>query len=277
MSPFKLTEPSCISFSGGRTSAYMLWRFIEANNGLPDDCIVTFANTGKEAEETLEFVRDCGKYWDVPIVWLEFTPAEKPKDRFKVVDFDAAARNGEPFEALIRLRKKLPNPVARFCTKDLKIIPIGGYLLSIGHTETLSGGEQMAVVGIRADEMRRAAKHPPHRRPLVAAGVTKETVSQFWAEQPFDLGLPNINGVTPHGNCDLCYLKGAGLIESLILEKPSRADWWARMEQVIVSDGRAGNRWRTDRPTYEQMQVIAREQGQLDLAGDETIPCFCGD
>ena len=65
---FKLTEPSCISFSGGRTSAYMLWRFIDANDGLPDDCIVTFANTGKEAEETLEFVRDCGKYWGVPIV-----------------------------------------------------------------------------------------------------------------------------------------------------------------------------------------------------------------
>ena len=44
MDVFKLTEPSCISFSGGRTSAYMLWRFIEANDDLPDDCIVTFAN-----------------------------------------------------------------------------------------------------------------------------------------------------------------------------------------------------------------------------------------
>lgn len=273
---FKLTEPSCISFSGGRTSAYMLWRFIDANDGLPDDCIVTFANTGKEAEETLKFVRDCGKYWDVPIVWLEYQNKPAGKDCFKVVDFDTAARDGEPFEEIIGRYGKLPNPAQRWCTNKLKILPISAYLLSLGITESLAEGHRLSIVGIRADEQRRAAKIEPHRRPLVAAGVTKETVSQFWAEQPFDLGLPNINGVTPHGNCDLCYLKGAGLITSLIEQNPSRADWWARMERSIGGDGNA-NRWRTDRPTYGQMQIIAREQGQLDLAGDETIACFCGD
>ena len=255
----------------------MLWRFIDANDGLPDDCVVTFANTGKEAEETLEFVRDCGKYWDVPIVWLEYAWAEETKDRFKVVDFDTAARNGEPFEALIHAKKYLPNPVARFCTIEMKIKTIARYLVAQCVTEDMESAEAMSIVGIRADEQRRAAKIEPHRRPLVAAGVTKETVSQFWAEQPFDLGLPNVNGVTPHGNCDLCYLKGANLIESLILEKPSRADWWARMERECPATRQSGARWRNDRPTYEQMQIIAREQGQLDLAGDETIACFCGD
>lgn len=273
---FALTEPSCISFSGGRTSAYMLWRFIEANDGLPDDCIVTFANTGKEAEETLEFVRDCGKYWNVPIVWLEFKWAEKGKDRFKVVDFETASRNGEPFSEIINQYGKLPNPATRWCTKELKIVPISAYLLSLGIVGSLAEGHRLSIVGIRADEQRRAAKIEPERRPLVAAGATKETVSQFWAEQPFDLGLPNVNGVTPHGNCDLCYLKGASLIKSLVEERPSRADWWAEMEESISGDG-LGNRFRTDRPSYRQMQIIAREQGQLDLAGDETIPCFCGD
>jgi 3'-phosphoadenosine 5'-phosphosulfate sulfotransferase (PAPS reductase)/FAD synthetase len=276
-SPFILTEPACISFSGGRTSAYMLWRFIDANGGLPDDCVVTFANTGKEAEETLEFVRDCGKYWDVPIVWIEYRWAKETKDRWKVVDFETAARNGEPFEELIHAKKYLPNPVTRFCTIELKIRPMANYLFSIGLCEKRSHGENMAIVGIRADEQRRAAKIPPHRRPLVAAGVTKKTVSQFWAEQPFDLGLPNINGVTPHGNCDLCFLKGASLVESLIEEDPSRADWWARMEREVGASKKSGGVWRKDRPTYAQMQIIARDQGQLNLAGDESIPCFCGD
>jgi hypothetical protein len=49
MNPFLINEPTCISFSGGRTSAYMLYRKLEANNmTLPSDEIVCFANTCKE-------------------------------------------------------------------------------------------------------------------------------------------------------------------------------------------------------------------------------------
>jgi hypothetical protein len=61
---------------------------------------------------------------------------------------------------------------------------------------------------MRADEQRRAAKIADKSRiPLVTAGITKEDVGAFWRAQPFDLGLPNNNGVTMHGNCDLCFLK----------------------------------------------------------------------
>jgi predicted phosphoadenosine phosphosulfate sulfurtransferase len=47
MNPYLIKEPTCISFSGGRTSAFMLHKILEANNGLPDEAIVCFANTGK--------------------------------------------------------------------------------------------------------------------------------------------------------------------------------------------------------------------------------------
>ena len=68
--PFIIDEPTCISFSGGRTSAYMLWRVLQSNNGLLDDAIVCFANTGKEDEATLQFVHDCETQWNVKIHWL---------------------------------------------------------------------------------------------------------------------------------------------------------------------------------------------------------------
>ena len=99
--PFKIDGPTCISFSGGRTSAYMLHRVLESNGGLPVEALVCFANTGKECEETLDFVRDCSVNWQVPITWVEYAAAEETKDRYKLVTFDTASRDGEPFEALI--------------------------------------------------------------------------------------------------------------------------------------------------------------------------------
>ena len=93
--PFKIDSPTCISFSGGRTSAYMLWRVLQSNHGLPDETIVCFANTGKEDEATLRFVDRCSKEWNVPINWVEYAEAEQTKDRFRVVTFETASRNGE--------------------------------------------------------------------------------------------------------------------------------------------------------------------------------------
>jgi hypothetical protein len=250
--PFIITEPTCISFSGGRTSSYLLWRVLQSNNGLPEDAIVCFANTGKEEEATLEFVRDCGINWGVKIHWIEYTDAEKTKDRFKVVDFETASRNGEPFEQLIIKKKYLPNPVTRFCTIEL---------------------------GIRADEMRRAAKVDRSRVPLVTAGITAGDVGQFWKEHSFDLKLSNIGGKTLHGNCDLCFLKGGNIILSLIAEKPERAVWWAKMETMVQSSKLAigdGGRFRNDRPSYASMAKFTDEQAKL-FTDEESIACFCGD
>jgi 3'-phosphoadenosine 5'-phosphosulfate sulfotransferase (PAPS reductase)/FAD synthetase len=278
--PYKIDSPTCISFSGGRTSGYMLFKVLEAHQmSLPDEAIVCFANTGKEDEATLRFVQECSKRWGIHINWIEYAIDEPG---FKLVNYETASRNGEPFKKIIIKRNFLPNPIARFCTVELKIQPEIKYLKSLGWTDWDS------MVGIRADEQRRVAKikanpsggksGPERIMPLADAGITKDDVGKFWRSQEFDLGLPNNNGVTMHGNCDLCFLKGGAQILSLIQEKPERAIWWASMEDTITNAKiKNGGRFRSDRPSYAEMLKFSQEQKDMFDPNEEAISCFCGD
>ena len=273
MNPFLTNGPTCISFSGGRTSGYMLYRILEAHQmSLPSDTYVCFANTGKEEEATLRFIQRCSDEWNVDIHWVEYTNDEP---RFKKVTFETASRNGEPFEELIKKRQYLPNPVTRFCTSELKIRTINKYLRSIGwedHTETEDW------IGIRADEPRRAAKIADKARiPLATSGVTVSDVGRFWASQTFDLELPTINGRTMHGNCDLCFLKPGAQIVSLIQQKPERAIWWSKMEALALASKPSGASFRKDRPGYASMLQFTQEQINMFDPNEEGIACFCGD
>lgn len=285
MNPYALRGKTVVSFSGGRTSAYMLRQVLDANED-HGDLVVLFANTGKEHPATLDFVQDCSDRWGVPITWLEFRDDDVG---FAVVDFASASRNGEPFEALIRKRSYLPNPVTRFCTIDLKIRIIHKYLRSLGLSTEDEPVDMMT--GIRADEPRRVvkirhrkstseSKHATMVMPLADAGVGVQDVTNFWQAQPFDLMLPTINGRTLEGNCDLCFLKGAKQVYSIIASDRSKAEWWARMERTAVaSTSITGNGalFRFDRPSYQQMLDYSDTQFDMFADQDEAIACFCGD
>jgi len=53
----------------------------------------------------------------------------------------------------------------------------------------------------------------------------------FWQAQPFDLQLANINGSTPLGNCDGCFLKSEANRAALARDYPQRFQWWADLER----------------------------------------------
>lgn len=227
--PFRIEGPASVSFSGGRTSAFMLWRILEAHNGkLPSDVVVTFANTGKERDETLRFVHECEVRWNVKVHWLEWCK-EKPK--FQEVGYNSASRHGEPFAELIRNKSYLPNWQARFCTQHLKVEVLTGFAQSVGWKP----GSYTEVIGLRYDEGMRVLKGIANAEkfgrkcvyPLSKAKITKPNVMAFWAVQPFDLGLEPWEG-----NCDLCFLKGRGIRKRIIRDDPSRADWWAEQERL---------------------------------------------
>lgn len=282
--PFKIDGPTCLSFSGGRTSAYMLWRVLQSNT-LEDILrwlVVCFSNTGKEAEETLVFVDRCAVEWGVPIQWLEYRDNETG---YALVDFAAASRDGEPFEALIRKKGYLPNPVTRFCTSELKIRPVYRWLRDSGR---IGDGLDM-LIGMRADEPERVAKIRAGRHsesvaienmvPLADAGVSKQDVGAFWRSQPFDLELLTVNGRTLEGNCDLCFLKPPAQRMSLMAAKPKSPVWWIQMESLALAlaSKPSGARFTKDGPSYAELARFAADQRDMFDPDEEAIPCFCGD
>jgi 3'-phosphoadenosine 5'-phosphosulfate sulfotransferase (PAPS reductase)/FAD synthetase len=246
-----------------------------------------------EHPATLKFVKDCSDHWGVDIAWLELgdyyedgvyekgVHKGKPilKSTTVEVTFDTASRKGEPFSRLIEKRSYAPNPVARFCTSELKVRRMRDYLNEI------DTGSWVQFIGIRADEPRRVHKmkgkmEEGHERhlPLFHDGVTKQEVGGFWKVHPFDLELPNHNGTTDLGNCTLCFLKGFKKKLSIVQRNPDLADWWIDQEAKLSEKVGTGAFFRSDQPSYADMKRMA--QGQHDLFADyddEDIACFCGD
>ena len=280
--PYKIEGPALISFSGGRTSAFMLWNILQAHGGvLPDDIYVTFANTGKEAPETLDFVHEVEQKWGVKIYWLElYFGEERPVYRTKIVDYETASRNGEPFEALLDRRQYLPNPVTRFCTSELKIKVMSRFMRKLqGYKNWYN------VIGLRYDEPRRVASALKQYEawtnitPMNDAKHTVKDVIKFWEQQNFDLNLTNFGGKTLAGNCDLCFLKGKDTKVKLLQERPEMADWWIKQEQKFGDQ--AGATFRKDGPTYIDLLDISKQpaykQKNLFDDFDEQMTCFCHD
>ncbi len=280
-----------VSFSTGRTSGYMLKRVVEAHGGrLPDDVVAIFANTGKEREESLEFGAEVERALGVPIAVVE----RPPGGGFRVVTWESASRNGEPFSALIEERKFLPNPVTRYCTTELKIRVMRDYLRSLGWSRTvMKRGKEVIednwtnVVGLRADEPRRVAKMRERAgegqwstvMPLNDAGVSAADVDAFWSSQPFDLRLRSWEG-----NCDLCFLKGSAKRQRIMHDRPDLVAWWAAEEAKRRTAAGTAAVFRSDSPSYERLydvttrQLRMFEDADASACGlDDIGDCVCSD
>lgn len=264
--PFYIEGPALISFSGGRTSGYMLHAIVQAHGGvLPDNVVVAFANTGKEREQTLRFVRDCATQWGVSVRWLEWRDAPA---KFAEVTYETASRHGEPFAAVIAKRKFLPNAVTRFCTQELKIRVMRDFARSLGWERWTN------VIGLRYDEGHRvmkalAANDAGRERwrnamPLSKAKVTKANVRAFWSARNFDLQLRDYEG-----NCDLCMLKARGKLCTIIRENAGIADWWMEQER------KTGGRFVTEYAYADLVDQVDR-QGFFQFDADAEHDAECG-
>ena len=264
-----------ISFSGGRTSAVMtklcLKRYAQTH-----EIVVTFANTGCEHPSTLDFVRDCDKHWGFNTVWLEAVVGPSGVGiRHRVVNYDTASRNGEPFEACIA-KYGIPNAVSPQCTSRLKTEVMESYLKrEMAWCTTLGKRDYQTAIGIRADEIDRMSSRASEYQfiyPLVERGWTKDMVNAYMRKAPFDLALPN----DAFGNCVWCWKKSLRKLLTVAKTDPSAFDFPNRMEETYgtvkaVNDKGVRVFFRGERSTQDVLSMLQQPFEAYEDSAQVTI------
>lgn len=217
--------------------------------------IFTFANTGLEHENSLDFLNECDQRFGLNLVWLEavVNPEHGKGIRHKVVDYETASRNGEPFEAFIR-KSGIPNQSYNQCSERLKAFPMESYRRSLGFK-----AKHQTAIGIRADEIDRVSENATANGliyPLIMwTQATKAEVRHWWAAQDFDLDLPE-----HMGNCISCWRKSDRKLMTIAKHEPERFDFMARMERDYGDVGSAEKPRTFFRGNRSAQDIIAAAQ-----------------
>ena len=271
------------TFSGGRTSAFMAILLKEMPKYKDYQKVFIFANTGKEKEETLEFVEKCDKEFNLNIVWLEAL-VNKEKGigtTYKIVSFKTASRNGEPFKDMLD-KYAMPNNFASNCTRELKLYPINKYVKDLGFDEVIT------AMGIRYDERHRKSNFADEQNVIYPLcddlKVDAIFIRNWWDRQCFDLQLKDYEG-----NCDLCFKKSVRKRLTLIKENPEIAEWWLKMENKYTTERIPRFDLRTNlsieqlvkksqqpfRTIQDQHELNKTQTGLFDAKLDNETDCFC--
>jgi 3'-phosphoadenosine 5'-phosphosulfate sulfotransferase (PAPS reductase)/FAD synthetase len=226
------------------------------------DIRITFANTGCEHEDTLRFVDAVDRNFCRPkgyeVIWIESViRGEGQGPQAKVVTYETASRNGEPYEAAIQKHglfcKTHPN-----CTARLKVEPMLWFLKS-GKDPGWRPGSYDTAIGIRYDERIRMSAIADKKRwvyPLVDEKWTKEGVNLFMRQFDWDLNLPS----DAYGNCTWCFKKSQRKLMTVAKVNPEVFDFPDRMEKKYghIFKGKAQEQNRTFFRLRQSAQDIVR-------------------
>lgn len=187
-----------VSFSGGRTSAYLV-------HLMKDDPNVEFIfmDTGAEHPKTYQFIKDIHKYWGVNITCLRVVYNETlyKGNSYKVVSIDNIKDDLEPWGGMV---KKYGNPAVNvaFCTDRMKTRPFTQYC-----DDKYGKDNYERYLGIRIDEPRRLKEREGFKYLADLSDFEKEDILSWWKDQPFNLEIDE------HlGNCVFCIKKSLGKV-----------------------------------------------------------------
>jgi len=193
-----------ISFSGGRTSAYLVYLMEQKriNEGLDVEYI--FMDTGAEHEKTYEFIKRLIKDWGINLTCIR--AVTNPKlgvgNTYKIISLNELKPDLQPW---IEMTKKYGTPYVgggEFCTDRMKTTPYKKYC-----DDTFGKDNYITWIGMRADEPKRLKKKKNIKYLAEISDFEKDDILKWWGEQNFDLEIEE------HlGNCVFCIKKSINKI-----------------------------------------------------------------
>jgi len=218
MTEMKKNKMIC-SFSGGRTSAYLVHLLEKKRISDGWDVEYVFMDTGAEHPKTYEFVRNVVEHYGIDLTVLK-TKINKEMGvgpTYEVHSIDSIGWDLSIFNELTNKYGNPFNPGGGFCTDKLKTVTFQKYLKA-NHQDATTW------IGIRVDEPRRLKSKKGIRYLAELSRMDKTDIMGWWKQMPFDLELQE------HlGNCVFCIKKGVNKIALAIKDEPKLAKEWSQM------------------------------------------------
>ena len=204
-----------VSFSGGRTSAYLVYlmEMLRVKNNW--DVKYIFMDTGAEHPKTYEFIRSVVKHFNIDLICLrlKINPVLGQANSYTQMPLNNCKMDYQPWRDMLSKYGTPYNPGGAFCTDRLKLVPFEKYC-----DEHFGKGNYTRVLGIRADEPKRLKPKDNYKYLAEFSDFEKQDVLDWWKEQSFDLEI-NEN----LGNCVFCIKKGVNKIGLATKNEPRMA------------------------------------------------------
>lgn len=261
-----------ISFSGGRTSAYLVNLF----RNDPDAHFV-FMDTGAEHPATYQFIKDVVNHWGIDLVCLRVVvnPEMGKGGSYKKISLSDLKQDLEPWKAMLA-KYGAPAFDMAYCTARMKTEPFEKYC-----NEKFGKEGYERWIGIRADESKRlpaevlealglpvpvkvARQKLGFRYLGEISEFSKDDVLDWWEKQPFDLAI------TEHlGNCVFCIKKGLNKVALAAKDEPEQFVKWIEVTEGenVRTEGRKHNHKRMYRQRLHASDIaeMYRDQSRDEL------------
>lgn len=242
-----------VSFSGGRTSAYLAWLMRDSGAKF------VFMDTGAEHPKTYDFVRNVAKNFGIDLVCLrvKFNPELGKASDYEVVSVDEIGPDLKPWAAMVA-KYGVPYFGGAFCTDRMKLVPFKKYC-----DEHFGRSGYETWLGIRADEPKRLSPKDGIRYLAEISDFDKQDVIEWWGKQEFDLGLDE------HlGNCVFCMKKSDLKLAAAQRDEPGL---YLEFLECITSDAvRIGEKSGSASSMYRKKRSLEQVVAMFDgSTGDE--------